>query len=219
LAEVQVRTILQHAWAEIEHDIQYKSSAAIPTEIHRRFTALAGLLEIADREFQTIQDDDKRLRTSARSLVDQGKFDDVEITPDSLKAYLDKTLGSDGRISDWQYDWTAKLLKRLGFRTLSQVVQCVSGYNDDRLSRLAWGTRQGQVARFELMLLAGMGPNYVRRHAYAGSSWFETRHNEILAMFETDGIAIGQYDPSGPHAPSTGDTPNSGLDRTVPSTG
>jgi len=52
VAEVQVRTILQHAWAEIEHDIQYKSSAAIPTEIHRRFTALAGLLEIADREFQ-----------------------------------------------------------------------------------------------------------------------------------------------------------------------
>jgi putative GTP pyrophosphokinase len=44
--------------AEIEHDIQYKSSSVIPTEIRRRFMALAGMLEIADREFQTIQDDD-----------------------------------------------------------------------------------------------------------------------------------------------------------------
>jgi putative GTP pyrophosphokinase len=212
VAEVQVRTILQHAWAEIEHDIQYKSSAAIPTEIHRRFTALAGLLEIADREFQAIQDDDKNLRTSARSLVDQGKLEDVEITPDAVKAYLDKTLGSDGRISDWGYDWTAKLLKRLGFRTLSQVAQCIDGYDDDRLSRLAWGTRQGQVARFELMLLAGMGPHYIRRHAYAGNSWFGVKEKEMLERFASAGILLRQYDPS--PAMGVSDTPNSGLQQT-----
>ena len=49
-AEIKVRTILQHAWAEIEHDIQYKSSTTIPAEIRRRFAlALAGMLEVADR--------------------------------------------------------------------------------------------------------------------------------------------------------------------------
>ena len=29
-AEIQVRTVLQHAWAEIEHDIQYKSLESAP---------------------------------------------------------------------------------------------------------------------------------------------------------------------------------------------
>jgi putative GTP pyrophosphokinase len=62
VAEIQVRTILQHAWAEIEHDIQYKSVRAIPSSTRRRLAALAGLLEIADREFQTIQDEDERNR-------------------------------------------------------------------------------------------------------------------------------------------------------------
>lgn len=60
--EIQIRTILQHAWAEMEHDIRYKSVEDVPRLISSRFTALAGLIEIADREFQAIQDYDKRLK-------------------------------------------------------------------------------------------------------------------------------------------------------------
>ncbi|NPV04699.1 MAG: hypothetical protein HPY67_08210 [Syntrophaceae bacterium] len=62
VAEIQVRTILQHAWAEIEHDIQYKSARAIPPAVRRRLAAVAGLLEIADREFQAIRDEYERSR-------------------------------------------------------------------------------------------------------------------------------------------------------------
>jgi hypothetical protein len=61
--------------------------------------ALAGMLEIADREFQTIQDDDRRLTAEARSRV-RGELERVEITPDAVKAFLDQRLGSDGRMSD-----------------------------------------------------------------------------------------------------------------------
>ncbi len=64
ICEIQVRTILQHAWAEIEHDIQYKSENEIPKEIGRKFRALAGLIEIADREFQSIQDTDISLKNA-----------------------------------------------------------------------------------------------------------------------------------------------------------
>ncbi|MFZ0052394.1 MAG: hypothetical protein WAK96_11525, partial [Desulfobaccales bacterium] len=196
IVEIQVRTILQHAWAEIEHDIQYKSASVIPTEIRRRFTALAGMLEIADREFQTIQDEDRRVTIEARSRVEGGQLGQVEITPDALKAFLDGSLGADGRISDYSYDWTARLLRRLGFRTLEQVEKCIRGYDDDSLSRIASGGRQGQTARFEYMLLAGMGETYITRHILSGQLWFVQRERKSLEEFQARGVQVRNYDPT-----------------------
>jgi putative GTP pyrophosphokinase len=53
--EIQVRSILQHAWAEIEHDLGYKSAAGVPAELRRKFARIASLLELADDEFSSIR--------------------------------------------------------------------------------------------------------------------------------------------------------------------
>jgi ppGpp synthetase/RelA/SpoT-type nucleotidyltranferase len=196
VTEVQVRTILQHAWAEIEHDIQYKSASVIPGEIRRRFTALAGMLEVADREFQAIQDDDKRLTVEARSRVEGGLLEAVEITPDSLNAFLDKRVGRDDRISEFSYDWTARLLKRLGFRTLGEVDRCIRGYDDDKLSRIVTGSRQGQLTRFEYMLLAGMGENFITHHIFSGEPWFIATTSTQLERLRKSGVQVRDYDPA-----------------------
>jgi putative GTP pyrophosphokinase len=195
VAEVQVRTILQHTWAEIEHDIQYKSSTAIPSEIRRRFMALAGMLEIADREFQAIQDADRELEDRAKDKVERGDLSGVEITPNALKFFLDKRLGPDGRISDWTYDWIARLLRRLGFYDLKQVASAIDPYNDNLLSAIAMSGRQGQTTRFELMLLAALGEHFLERHVFSGHSWFVDRQREYLKKFQEAGVRILDYDP------------------------
>lgn len=68
VCEIQVRTLLQHAWAEMEHDIQYKGTQ-VPVDIAKRFSALAGLLEIADGEFQRIQEDSQLLKESIQEKL------------------------------------------------------------------------------------------------------------------------------------------------------
>lgn len=197
ITEVQVRTILQHAWAEIEHDIQYKAVEAIPTAIRKRFMALAGLLEIADREFQAISDEDQRVRTDARRLVAEGHLDRVEITPDSLAVYLNEKFGPDGRMSDWSYAWSTRLLKRLGFRTLAELAECIAPYDDDAVSRAIWGSRQGQLTRLEDVLLAGMGEVLITSHPWYESSWYAERAREHLAKLVAHKVTIGAYRPRG----------------------
>ena len=73
--EIQVRTILQHAWAEIEHDIVYKSPVEIPFRVRRRFACLAGLLEIADREFESLRHDEMAVRQAIQSRIKKVKID------------------------------------------------------------------------------------------------------------------------------------------------
>lgn len=195
IAEIQIRTVLQHAWAEIEHDIQYKSKVTIPAEIKRRFMALAGMLEIADREFQAIQDADLSLRVHARQLVNEGNFEKVEITPDALKSYLDRKLGPDDRMADYSYDWTARLLRQLGFTNFRQVDECIRDYDDDRVSRALYGGRQGQLSRFESILAASMGTHFLEQHLWKSLPWFNSTWEKHFEQLQHAGFPIGNYKP------------------------
>ena len=54
LAEVQIRTLSQDLWAEIAHELSYKSVVSVPPEIERRINILSGLVEMADNEFSRL---------------------------------------------------------------------------------------------------------------------------------------------------------------------
>jgi putative GTP pyrophosphokinase len=85
--EIQVRTILQHAWAEIEHDRNYKFSGKLPIEIQRRFKLLAGSLEISDREFNNISKEIDKVSKEIELGTKEGKLD-FEVNSTSIRQYL-----------------------------------------------------------------------------------------------------------------------------------
>jgi ppGpp synthetase/RelA/SpoT-type nucleotidyltranferase len=56
-AELQVRTLGQHLWAEMSHDAVYKNEewiASVAEPAKRRVNLMAGLIEIADQEFDRL---------------------------------------------------------------------------------------------------------------------------------------------------------------------
>ena len=87
LFEIQIRTILQHAWAEIEHDRNYKFSGKLPKPIKRRLYLLAGMLEMIDREFVNLSIELDSYSEKIISKTLSGDLE-VEINTASLKSYL-----------------------------------------------------------------------------------------------------------------------------------
>ena len=157
-AQVQVRTVLQHAWAEFEHDIRYKGE--VPEEhardFDRRFTLAAGLLELADREFTTIRD---RLRGGP---VDQPDTDAVGIDARELAAYLAGQYAD----AEWSrtdhYAWIAGLLPDLGITTLAELGEVLAGVDGAELdARMDYRYPPGAVRRLDDALLAAFGEKYV----------------------------------------------------------
>lgn len=63
-AEIQVRTFLEHSWADFCHDIIYKSDFPVPQAWQREGAALAAMLEQVDQHFTHIVDNVGRYSTS-----------------------------------------------------------------------------------------------------------------------------------------------------------
>lgn len=87
--ELQMRTALQHVWSTIEHDIGYKTDVKILPEYRRQFSRLAGMLELIDDEFSRLRTALTDYRRQIQSLVKSGKLDDVPLSADTFRSFLE----------------------------------------------------------------------------------------------------------------------------------
>lgn len=138
VVEIQVRSILQHTWAEIEHDLGYKSKESVPKDIRRRFSRLAGLLEIADSEFIQIRDSLQEYEKAVPEIIIENPAS-VLINQASLQAFirnstlvreLDQRIASNVKAKIVGEMDILNELKYVGFETIADIESPLRKFGD-----------------------------------------------------------------------------------------
>jgi len=167
-ASIQLRTVLQHAWAEFEHDIRYKGT--VPPEqvpdLDRRFTLAAGLLELADKEFEAIRD---RLQAGLGERdVDGGDEHDPRISAPELATFLAGRYSNAGWSRTEHYEWISGLLLELGIASLDELGATLRDVDSAAVTAaMDYRYPPGAVRRLDDDLLAHFGETYVALHGNA----------------------------------------------------
>lgn len=91
--EIQVRTILEHAWADISHDRTYKFNGFLPekNDIRRRFALASASLEMIDREFDRLSKEIEEYSSEVSEETEKGNLSYL-IDNTSLSVYLSEKL-------------------------------------------------------------------------------------------------------------------------------
>lgn len=158
-ASVQLRTVLQHAWAEFEHDARYKGEVPSEhaSELDRRFTLAAGLIELADREFSIIREKLVSSVPEQHFAADTGRIDPRELASFLAGRYADSRFSR----SDHYVDAT-ELLTELGVESIQDLRLELQGVDSERISRaMGYSFPPGAVRRLEDDLLARFRERFI----------------------------------------------------------
>lgn len=140
--EIQIRTILQHAWAEIEHDLGYKSAESIPSHMRRKFSRLAGLLEIADEEFVAIKQYLKSYEQTLSMRIAE-KSQSVSIDALSLSSFMEsnlvknldlriaRTLSLEVDSNKFFIEYLIKILNFVGLKSICSIESAIVEHQDE----------------------------------------------------------------------------------------
>lgn len=106
--EIQIRSIVQDAWSEVDHKLKYKRQ--IPDALKRRILRLAAIFELADQEFSAIKDETLRLEADVSSVPPQeaqhvssdelNSFSFLSVMKDRHKSYTFDAIRIDGFVDE-----------------------------------------------------------------------------------------------------------------------
>ncbi|MCO8060721.1 hypothetical protein NI466_01795 [Acinetobacter lwoffii] len=130
--EIQVRTALEHAWAEIEHDRGYKLGGKLPSHLNRRFKLLSGLLESADLEFNRLTVEIEEYAKQLNESIKKDKLN-YELTSIGLKTLLDDkytSLIEKESINVLDINGITKQLNNFGITNLEELDSLITEYTE-----------------------------------------------------------------------------------------
>ena len=138
-AEIQIRTVAQHLWADASHILQYKNELNIPAPIRRSINRVSALLETVDLEFERVLDE----KDIYRQTLNPRDIDQT-LNTDSLELLLDSMLPAKNKdeIDGENYEELLADLRRFGVTTTEDLINIINGNKEAILEEDAMEVRR-----------------------------------------------------------------------------
>ncbi|HEY2766884.1 MAG TPA: hypothetical protein VGI76_01430 [Solirubrobacteraceae bacterium] len=171
--EIQVRTLLMDAWANVSHYLAYKGDSSIPDELRRDFHALSGLFYVADKHFELFFDRARTVREQAAGLLREKSTENVDLNLDTLAAFLEQRFPDREHVSRAGVASLADDLLRFGYKQIADVERLIAQASDKFTEREKVnppGNKPGArfadvgVVRISLSLVEPAYDAYLRQH-------------------------------------------------------
>jgi putative GTP pyrophosphokinase len=135
MCEIQIRTILQEAWSEIEHVLVYKSGIEVPGNkaTRKKIAALNANLVLSDMIFQEIRDKQKELEIWGHERFQELQKRARGISPASLPKYrghADKAVLHDEHRIEAENNLEKSLLKALEAHNDEKYLRAIDLYSE-----------------------------------------------------------------------------------------
>jgi putative GTP pyrophosphokinase len=86
--EIQTRTIVMDAWANVSHYLDYKGRSSVPEELRRDFFALSGLFYVADQHFELFAERASESQERAEEVLQEDAAAVMEINLDTVSVFI-----------------------------------------------------------------------------------------------------------------------------------
>ncbi|WP_406304474.1 hypothetical protein OHA61_22040 [Streptomyces sp. NBC_00885] len=126
--EIQVRTILMDAWANMSHYLSYKNEESIPQDLVKDFHALSGLLYVGDRHFEALfKSSSRSAATAVEKVLRSPEVQESEVNSDTVQALLERVFPDRRPASSVAVSEFTSELREAGFLDLAEVGRILLG--------------------------------------------------------------------------------------------
>ncbi|WP_042367373.1 GTP pyrophosphokinase [Bacteroides neonati] len=132
--EIQIRTLVQHAWSEASHMFQYKNEVDVPKPLKRTIGRLSALLETVDLEFERVltERDEYKKEIVAISYIENSKEAlNVDLLHDLLNRYFPNIDEPEG---NYEYSDLLSELDILNIKTVGNLSSLIRQHYEELMT-------------------------------------------------------------------------------------
>ncbi|VXB96223.1 putative Region found in RelA / SpoT s family protein [Flavobacterium sp. 9R] len=179
--EIQIRTILQHSWATIDHKLRYKTKREIPSILKRKIYRLSALLELADEQFLSIKKETENLQNDIDTSIDSGNLK-IEINLLSVDSFLN---------ANPKVDKIIEIALKCGYKEDEDEINYTTDTDQYFLNRLINVINKSSIKSIEdLDKLLDSDSDKIEKAFFEFLNLFKTKTKDDFHTIGTDLIAI-----------------------------